>query len=360
MAADAARAIHWVEQGYVPDRVVRLGIRRLLAERLKSLDSEDLEAWSARAEVFAAELSKAPLAPHSDTSRAQHYELPPEFFGAVLGRHRKYSCAWWGETPADPAGPIRTLDEAEEAALQITCERAGIEDGQQILELGCGWGSLSLWLAQRYPHCQITAMSHAHAQRLHIEAQAQARGLRNLRVQTSDFNGFEPEGRNGRFDRVVSVEMFEHLRNWPQAFERVARWLAPEGRFFMHVFAVRGAPYAFEDQDASDWMSRHFFTGGMMPSDDLPWRLQDHLRVEHHWRWSGQHYERTAEAWLQNMDASRERLWPIFEATYGAADAALWWQRWRLFFLAVAELFGHAQGQRWHVGHYLFSRRGPA
>ena len=346
MPDSTAVAVNWVEQGYVPDRVVRLGIRRLLKARIAELNDGDAAATAELEQAFVRDMRHAPLALLPEKANAQHYEVPAEFFGQVLGMHRKYSSCFW-PTPAC------TLAEAEAAALQITCERAALADGQRVLELGCGWGSLTLWMAARFPASRITALSNSHSQRAHIEAQAATRGLTNVRVVTCDINAFDtPE----RFDRVVSVEMFEHLRNWPLAFERVARWLAPEGKFFMHVFAHRGAPYPFVERDASDWMSRHFFAGGMMPSDGLALHFQDHLRLAGRWRWDGSHYQRTAEAWLANMDERRAGLWPLFEATYGA-DAAAWWMRWRLFFMSVAELFGHEGGQRWWVGHYLFERR---
>ena len=342
-----AVAVDWVEQGLVPDTVVCLGIRRLLRARLAELQADDTQETAARTQAFLQEMGAAPLAPLPEKANEQHYELPSAFFAEVLGPHRKYSSCYWPDTATT------TLAEAEAAALWITCERAGIADGQRILELGCGWGSLSLWMAERYPAARITALSNSHSQREHIQAMAARRGLSNLTVLTRDFNGFETDE---RFDRVVSVEMFEHLRNWPRAFANVARWLRAGGRFFMHVFVHRGAPYAFEDRDASDWMSRHFFSGGMMPSDDLALQCQDDLRLLNRWRWSGMHYSRTAQAWLANMDSRRTELMPLLEETYGA-DAQLWWGRWRLFFLSVAELFGYEDGQRWWVGHYLFEPR---
>ncbi len=343
-------AVNWVEQGLVPDRVIRLGIRRLLKARLAELRSGDAVATAALTQAFVDEWQSAPLALLPEKANEQHYEVPAAFFGAVLGTHRKYSSCYWGET----GGAVRTLAQAEAAALQVTCERADLSDGQQILELGCGWGSLSLWMAQRYPASRITALSNSQSQRAYIEAEAARRGLSNLRVVTCDINDFDTAE---RFDRVVSVEMFEHLRNWPQAFARVARWLRPQGRFFMHVFAHREAPYAFVERDASDWMSRHFFSGGMMPSDDLALLCQDDLRLAQRWRWDGTHYQRTAEAWLANMDAQRDALMPLFERSYGAEAAGVWWMRWRLFFMSVAELFGWADGQQWWVSHYLFDKR---
>jgi cyclopropane-fatty-acyl-phospholipid synthase len=340
-------ALRWAEQGRLPDRVVRSGIRHLLRQRLAELHSGDAEAGARITQEFLAQMRAAELAPLSEKANEQHYEVPAAFFAQVLGPHRKYSSCHW------PPG-VDTLAEAEAAALASTCDRAGLQDGQRVLELGCGWGSLSLWMAERYPNSWITALSNSQSQRAYIEAQALARGLSNLRVLTRDINRFDTDE---RFDRVVSVEMFEHLRNWPRAFAQVARWLQPGGRFFMHVFAHREAPYAFEVRDESDWMSRHFFSGGMMPSDDLALQCQDDLRLLQRWRWDGRHYQRTAAAWLANMDAGQATLMPLLAATYGADQAGIWWQRWRLFFMAVEELFGHADGQQWWVSHYLFERR---
>jgi cyclopropane-fatty-acyl-phospholipid synthase len=346
-------ALNWVEQGLVPDRVVRLGIRRLLKERLAEIGDGDAQASARTAEAFIASLAASEVALMTDKANEQHYEVPAEFFARVLGPHRKYSCCQWDTG-------TQTLAGAEAAALATTCARAGIGEGQRILELGCGWGSLTLWMAEHHPSSQVTALSNSHSQRVFIEAEAARRGLRNVRVITADFNHFAPADAE-RFDRVVSVEMFEHLRNWPEAFRRVAGWLAPGGRFFMHVFVHRSTPYAFVDRDASDWMSRHFFSGGMMPSDDLALRFQDDLRLIERWRWNGRHYAKTSEAWLARMDANRAALGPLFESVYGAEQAATWWMRWRLFFLSCAELFAWDGGECWRVSHYLFeSRHAPA
>ncbi len=346
MPQTAEIAIRSVEQGLVPDRLVRLGIRRLLTARLAELHGGAAGPAADLTREFVRAMRSAELAPLPEKANEQHYEVPAGFFGAVLGRHRKYSSCFW------PEG-VETLAQAEAAALEATCARAGLSDGQDVLELGCGWGSLSLWMAQHYPASRITALSNSHSQRAYIEAEAARRNLHNLSVVTRDFNAFDTAE---RFDRIVSVEMFEHLRNWPRAFANLARWLRADGRFFMHVFAHRGAPYAFVERDASDWMSRHFFSGGMMPSDDLALRCQDDLRLLDQWRWDGTHYQRTAEAWLRNMDEHHAMLMPLFKATYGD-DADVWWIRWRLFFMSVAELFGFDGGQRWWVSHYLFERR---
>ena len=341
-----AVAISWVEQGLVPDAVVRRAIRRLCEQRMRELGAGDAEAAAAITEAFVRSMREAETAPLPHLANSQHYEVPAEFFGLVLGPHRKYSCAHFPPGTAD-------LGEAEALALAATCERAGIGDGQRILELGCGWGSLTLWIAERHPASRITGVSNSASQRAHILAEAERLGLTNVEVVTADMNTFDTAA---RFDRVVSVEMFEHMRNWEALFGRVRDWLQPDGRFFMHVFCHRSTPYAFVEQDASDWMSRHFFSGGMMPSDDLALRFQQSLALVRRWRWSGTHYEKTANAWLANLDARRDAAMPILERTYGAAQAPLWLQRWRLFFMACAELFGHRGGQEWWVGHYLFER----
>ena len=339
-------ALSWVEQGLVPDAVVRSGIRRLCEQRLRELAADDAESSARITEAFVRSMREAPTAPLPQLANSQHYEVPADFFGIALGPRRKYSSAWW------PAG-TNDLGEAEERALEATCERAGLADGQRVLELGCGWGSLTLWMAKRYPASRIAAVSNSRSQREHILAEAERRGLANVEVITADMNRFDT---GARYDRIVSVEMFEHMRNWESLFARVHGWLVPGGRFFMHVFCHRATPYPFEDRDASDWMGRHFFSGGMMPSDELALRVSGRLRLVERWRWDGTHYEKTANAWLDNLDARRPEAMGVLERAYGPAEAALWMQRWRLFFMACAELFGYRGGQEWWVSHYLFER----
>ncbi|MEY4760520.1 MAG: Cyclopropane-fatty-acyl-phospholipid synthase [Pseudomonadota bacterium] len=342
----SAGSLGWVERGLVPDPFVRAGIRRLCEQRLGEIHADDAEAAAAMAEDFVRAMRGEAVALVPGLANEQHYEVPAAFFEKVLGPHRKYSSAWW------PEG-VATLSEAEDRALDMTVQRARLADGQRILELGCGWGSLSLYMARRFPNARITGVSNSNSQRESIMTRARALGIENLTILTADANHFEHAG---GFDRVVSVEMFEHLRNWPEMFRRVHDWLVPGGLFFMHVFVHRATPYAFEDKDHSDWMSRHFFSGGMMPSDGLATRFQDHLRFVERWRWDGRHYERTANAWLENIDLARDEVMPILEKTYGKADAAMWLQRWRVFFMACAELFGYRKGQEWWVSHYLFTR----
>jgi cyclopropane-fatty-acyl-phospholipid synthase len=347
MSNPAARAIGWAEQGLIPDTAIRAGIRRLLASRLTEIHGRDAEASAAATADFIAHMNASAVAVLPGKANEQHYEVPAGFFGEVLGAHRKYSSCYW-------VTQASTLDGAEDVALRVTARRAELTDGMRILELGCGWGSLSLWMARQFPCAHITAVSNSHSQRDYIQMEAQRRGLTNLEVITSDMNRFDT---GARFDRVVSVEMFEHMRNWREMFRRVRGWLNPGGRFFMHVFVHRSSPYLFVERDASDWMSRHFFAGGMMPSDDLALHFQDDLRLLRRWRWDGTHYERTANAWLANMDARRGAVLPVLESTYGRAHAAQWWMRWRIFFMSCAELFGYDRGQQWWVSHYLFEPR---
>lgn len=342
----AQLAIDWTEQGFVPDSVVRAGIRRLIRQRLADIQVDDAEAAARRNEEFVRAMTNEPVALLPEKANEQHYEVPADFYQHVLGQHRKYSCCYW------PVG-VSTLDRAEAEALRLTCERAELHDGMEILELGCGWGSLTLWIAEHYPRSRITAVSNSNSQREFILTEAARRGFSNISVVTHDMNQFDT---SARFDCIVSVEMLEHMRNWQELFARVYRWLKPGGSFFAHVFVHRTVPYAFEARDASDWMSEHFFSGGMMPSDDLALRLQTPLKLKHRWRWGGTHYQKTAEAWLKQLDARRDQVLPILAATYGAQAAARWLQRWRLFFMACAELFGHNHGQEWWVSHYLFER----
>jgi len=347
MPITAQTALQWSEQGYVPDKVIRHGIRRLLAERLIEIQHNNCTSMADGQYHFIKNMKDAPIAVAPEKANEQHYEVPATFFDLVLGEHCKYSCCYWTDG-------TDSLDKAEAHALEETCQHAKLENGQTILELGCGWGSLSLWMAGHYPDSSITAVSNSHSQREHIERTAAERGIDNLNIITCDMNDFDI---NQQFDRIVSVEMFEHMRNWSQLYQKVSRWLTDDGLFFKHIFVNRGVPYLFLELDESDWMSRHFFSGGMMPSDDLPLHFQQHLELQRQWRWQGTHYEKTSNAWLSNMDANKEHLWPILENTYGKAQAQKWWMRWRMFFMACAELFAFNNGQEWYVSHYLFGKR---
>ncbi len=339
--------LHWAERGVLPDRFIRFGIRLLNRKRLRDERPESFEAAADAKMKFVALLRKNPVALATDRANEQHYELPPEFFEKVLGRRLKYSGCYW------PPG-VTDLDGAEESMLHLTCRRAQVDDGMRILELGCGWGSLSLWIARKYPAAQVIAVSNSRPQGDFIRARAEAMKLANLQVLTADMNHFQAEG---SFDRVLSIEMFEHMRNWGELLRRVAGWLRDDGKFFMHVFVHRSLPYLFETRGEHDWMGRYFFTGGMMPSDDLVLYFQDDLVLENHWRVNGTHYEKTAEAWLQKLDEQRDAILPILAQAYGEARALLWFQRWRIFFMACAELFATHGGEEWLVAHYLMRKR---
>ena len=334
LTAAAGRA---VELAPVPDVATRLGIAYLVARARRRLRGEAVGAEAA----FAEAMRSRPIAENTEDANAQHYEVPAAFFDLVLGPRRKYSSAYY-------SSDIATLAEAEDSALVETCEHARLADGQAILELGCGWGSLSLWMAEHYPAARITAVSNSHSQRAAIETMAAERRLSNLTVITCDMNDFET---GERFDRVVSVEMFEHMSNWPALLERVRGWLRPEGRLFIHIFTHRDTPYRFDMNDKEDWIAQHFFTGGIMPSHGLVRRFPELFAVEAEWRWGGTHYQRTALDWLKNFDRHAPSIDGIFREVYGS-DSALWKRRWRIFFLATAGLFGDSRGDVWGVSHY--------
>jgi cyclopropane-fatty-acyl-phospholipid synthase len=333
--------IQLAERGLATDGMIRSGIRRLLRERLDAI-----ELQSKTEAEWIKQLESSLLAVDTDAANEQHYELPPAYFQTVLGKHLKYSSGLW------PKGS-ESLDESEAVMLEHTCERAELSDGQRILELGCGWGSLSLWMASHYPSSQIVALSNSNSQREYIKSQAVKRQLTNIEVVTCDINDFEPAG---GFDRVVSVEMFEHVRNHRALLGLIADWLNPGGKLFVHIFAHKEHSYLFEANSAKDWMSQYFFTGGIMPSKDLLPTAAEKLVEEARWTVNGTHYSRTLEVWLQRQDQNADAVLKIFQNCYGKKDAKIWVQRWRIFYMACSELFAHNNGEEWPVMHYRFAK----
>jgi cyclopropane-fatty-acyl-phospholipid synthase len=336
-----------LERDILPDWLVRRGIRRLLARRLR--EESACGDPHQRLGAYADDLRRRPIAEDTRAANEEHYEVPTAFFARCLGRRLKYSACYY------PTG-TETLDQAEEAMLELYVGRGRIADGQDILELGCGWGSLSLYLAARFPGSRITGVSNSRTQKEFIDAEARRRGLANLSILTRDMNDFEAGA--GRFDRVVSIEMFEHMKNYPALMASIARWLKPDGLLFVHIFTHQALAYHFVARDRTDWMARYFFTGGQMPAHGLLPRFQEDLSLVSEWKESGTHYQRTAEAWLRNMDAHRREIMPILRDTYGEGNERRWWAYWRVFFMSCSELWGYRGGEEWIVSHYLFRRAG--
>jgi cyclopropane-fatty-acyl-phospholipid synthase len=337
--------IDWCERGLVPDALIRVGIRRLCAQRLREEYAGD---WYERFRDRIAALRASPIAIATQAANEQHYELPAAFFQRALGKRLKYSSCYY------PTGR-ESLDEAEAHMLALYLERGEFVDGQRILELGCGWGSLTLWLAEHLPNARITAVSNSHSQREFITARLREQGLENVEILTCDINELRLDPNT--YDRCVSIEMFEHMRNYEVLLGRIASWLKPGGKLFVHLFVHRELMYPFETEGEDNWMGRYFFTGGLMPAADTLLYFQRDLRLEEQWRVNGRHYQQTSEHWLANTDRHRDEILAIFRATYGAGQEAIWLQRWRMFWMACAELFGYAGGEQWLLGHYRFVRR---
>lgn len=332
-----ASAISVVERAPLPDPLLRMGVGYLVGRTRERLGRSSACAT----EAFVQQMAAYPIAIHTREANTQHYEVPARFFELTLGPRRKYSCCYY-ETPET------TLAQAEERALEETVRHADLADGQAILELGCGWGSLTIFMAQRFPHARITAVSNSSSQRAFIQVRAAELGLNNIQVITADMNDFVADR---RFDRIVSVEMFEHMSNWRSLLTQLRDWLEKDGRAFIHIFTHRTHPYRFDHAEKADWIAQHFFTGGIMPNRQLLHAFGDLFAVEEEWYWKGIHYQKTARDWLQNFDARGGEIDRVLRETYGA-DAALWRRRWRLFFLATEGLFGDSEGEQWGVSHY--------
>ena len=336
-----------LEQDKLPDSLIRIGIRRLLRRRLKDEKLPNSELQQEHLMNLIADLKGSPIAVNTPDANAQHYEVPTKFYQYCLGKHLKYSCGYWKEG-------VTELDTSEADMLELTCNRAELKNGQDVLELGCGWGSLSLYMSAKYPESNFTVVSNSRTQKIYIDEQAKQRNIPNLAVITADMNNFSIDK---TFDRVVSVEMFEHMRNYELLMKKVASLLKPAGKLFVHIFTHKNLAYKFEVKDESDWMSKYFFTGGIMPSDDLLLYFNKDMSIENHRHVSGLHYAKTSEAWLVNMDKHKKEIMPIFENTYGKANAVKWWVYWRLFYMACAELWKYKNGEEWIVSHYLFNKK---
>lgn len=335
-----------LERNYVPDQLIRSQIRRLLALRLKEETKPTQELQQQHLMHLIQDLKNSPIAIETKAANEQHYELPTKFFKYVMGRNMKYSSCYWDAS-------IKQLDEAEDIALKITCEHAELKNGFKILELGCGWGSLTMYMASQFPNAEITGISNSASQKEYIDKCCIERGLKNIRIVTIDMNVFTTEE---KFDRVVSVEMFEHMRNYQKLLEKISNFLTPDGKLFVHIFTHKEYTYYFDIKDDNDWMSKYFFTGGIMPSDDLLFYFNDHLTVKKHWNWDGTHYQKTSNVWLENMDRHKKDIMPILKSVYGEKDQIKWWVYWRVFFMACAELWGYKNGKEWFVSHYLFEK----
>lgn len=337
----------FLEQDKIPDFLIRGGIRKLLKQRLQDEKKANTELQQEHFMRLVEELRSSPIAIETKAANEQHYEVPTGFYQYCLGKHLKYSSGYWKEGVTD-------IDTSEKDMLELTCLRAELADGQEVLELGCGWGSLSLFMSAKFPKSNFTVISNSRTQKIYIDEQAEQRGITNLTVITADINIFTTEK---KFDRIVSVEMFEHMRNYKMLFEKVSSFLKDEGKLFVHIFTHKEYAYKFEVIDETDWMSKYFFTGGIMPSDHLLLYFNEHLCIQKHWHVSGMHYSKTSEAWLQNMDEHKKDIIPLFETTYGKDQATKWWVYWRIFYMACAELWGYNNGEEWMVSHYLFNKK---
>ena len=341
-----SKLIELAEKGIIPDYFIRQGIVRNCKNRLNNEYVSNTENVSSKKQSWIQQMKESPIALVPEKANEQHYEVPPAFFENVLGKHLKYSSGYW------PDG-VNSLDESEESMLELSFERAQLADGDSILELGCGWGSLTCYMASKLPNSKITAVSNSKDQKEHILNRCKNQGLDNIEVITADMNDFETEN---KYDRVVSIEMFEHMRNYKKLLSKISSWLNDDGKLFIHIFTHQSVVYPFENQGEADWMAREFFSGGMMPSHDLLLHFQDDLIIDDVWSMLGTHYEKTSLAWVNKMDANKDSIMKIFLKTYGD-DAKLWFQRWRIFFMSCEKLFGYNNGSEWGVSHYRFNKR---
>ncbi|KAK2980114.1 hypothetical protein RJ640_019537 [Escallonia rubra] len=336
-----------LERNLLPDAVVRRLTRLLLASRLRSGYKPSAELQLSDLLRFVHSLKEMPIAIKTDDAKAQHYELPTSFFKLVLGKNLKYSCCYFNDKTS-------TLEDAEDAMLKMYCEKLQIRDGQTVLDVGCGWGSLCLYIAQRYSNCKITGICNSMTQKAHVEEQCLNLQLKNVEVIVADISTFEMEA---SYDRIFSIEMFEHMKNYKELLKKISRWMKPDSLLFVHHFCHKAFAYHFEDVNEDDWITRYFFSGGTMASANLLLYFQDDVSVVDHWLVNGKHYAQTSEEWLKRMDKNFSSIKPLFESTYGKDSAVKWTVYWRTFFISVAELFGYNDGEEWMVAHFLFKKK---
>ena len=334
----------FISRGLIPDFLLRRGVRGQGKQRLRMMENSDLEK---EYKNFLKEASSGEIAVHTDDANNQHYEVNSDFFQYCLGENLKYSCCYWNDDTF-------SLDDAEDIMLDMYCKRSKIEDGMNILDIGCGWGSLSLYLAKKYPKSKVTGVSNSSSQKMFIDGVAADRNLRNLKIVTKDINYFDTED---KFNRIISIEMFEHTKNSKKLMNSINDWLKPNGMFFMHVFAHKDNPYYFDTSQDNAWMAKYFFTGGMMPNHNLFRDLESNLDYQKSWMLSGTHYEKTSNAWLDKMDLNKQNIIELFKKNNGNAIAKRKFHFWRLFFIACAEIFGYDNGAEWVVSHHLFKKR---
>jgi cyclopropane-fatty-acyl-phospholipid synthase len=335
-----------ISKGVVPDLLIRSGIKNFIKKRLKDEYGTEQNFSEKRRKKIIDELRSSPIAIETDKANDQHYMVPPEFFVKCLGPRLKYSCCHWDQATS--------LEEAEVEMLELTVKRAAIKDGDRILELGHGWGAITLYIAEKFRNSEIVAVSNSKFQGDFILARAKERGLTNITINTADVSKLQM---NEQFDRVISIEMFEHMRNYNELLGNINSWLNPNGTLFVHIFAHKELTYKYEVVDDTDWMSKYFFSGGMMPSEHLLYYFQDDLNIKEHWRINGSHYAKTAKAWLDNMDENKDKILDIFEKHYPAGEAPKWFNYWRIFYMSCEELWNFKNGNEWVIGHYLFEKR---
>ena len=325
------------ELGLIPDVFIKTAVRFITKKRLNESGIHENKLNVIKS------ISEGGIAEKTDDANEQHYEVPPEFFKYALGKNLKYSCSFFDKTDS--------LDEAEKSMIELYIERADIQEGHDILDLGCGWGSFSLYVAEKYPSVSITAVSNSKDQIAFIQNEAKRRGLFNIKASKMDVNNLDLDN---KFDRIVSIEMFEHLRNYKLILNSLNSLLKPDGRLFVHIFCHKELTYFYEIKNSYDWMTKYFFEGGIMPSQDIFKYFDDELEVINQWDVNGNHYAKTCKAWLNNHYKNKDKILDIFDKHYD--KPRIWFNRWRIFFLSCEAFFAINNGREYFVSHYLLKK----